>query len=143
MPLGIFLVLAVVAVIALPAQARSLLKLQLSRASGGSPAPEVVAPVYVEIFPKPRPPAPSVQLPCAGLLPSVPLSGESLSLPLHIRWVLLCGVWPQQAGVRVRIRFDMWEEIDMEQRPAVVVKEGLVALDLVLVLFVLGRFDGR
>lgn len=37
----------------------------------------------------------------------------------------------------------MWEEIDMEQRPAVVVKEGLVALDLVLVLFVLGRFDGR
>lgn len=71
------------------------------------------------------------------------MSGESLSLPLHIRWVLLCGVWPQQAGVRVRIRFDMWEEIDMEQRPAVVVKEGLVALDLVLVLFVLGRFDGR
>ena len=34
-------------------------------------------------------------------------------------------------------------EIDVEQRPAVVIEEGLVALDLVLVLFVLGRFDGR
>jgi len=45
--------------------------------------------------------------------------------------------------VRVRIRFDMWEEIDVEQRPAVVVEQRLVALDLVLVLFVLGRFDGR
>jgi hypothetical protein len=31
-------------------------------------------------------------------------------------------------GVRVRIRFDMWEEIDVEQRTAVVVEEGLVAL---------------
>lgn len=45
--------------------------------------------------------------------------------------------------MRARIRFDMWEEIDVEERPAVVVEEGLVALDLVLVLFFLGRFDGQ
>jgi hypothetical protein len=31
----------------------------------------------------------------------------------------------------------------VEQRPAVVVEEGLVALDLVFELSVLGRFDGR
>lgn len=72
------------------------------------------------------------------------MSGESLPLPLGIRWMLLCSPWPQQVGVRVRIRFDVWEEMDVEQRPAVVVEEGLVALDLVLVLvlFVIERFDG-
>jgi hypothetical protein len=58
--------------------------------------------------------------------------------------MLLSGPRPQEVGVRVRIRLDLWEEIDAEQRPAaVVVEEGLVASDLVLGLFVLGGFDGR
>lgn len=133
----------VVAVIALPVQARDLLELGLGRVPGGSPVHKVVAPVCVEVFLKPGPPAPPAQLPRAEFPPSVPLSGEGVPLLLGIHWELLCSPWAQQGGVRVRIRFDVWEEMDVEQRPAVVVEEGLVALDLVLVLFVVGRFDGR
>lgn len=90
-----------------PAQARGLLEIRLGCATGCPPAHKVVAPVCVKILVKPGLPTPSVQLPDAELLPSIPLPGEGLPRLFYLRWMLLSGPRPQQVGVRVRVRFDL------------------------------------
>lgn len=83
---------------------------------------------------------PVAQLPCAKLLPAIPLSGEYLPV-LRIRGVGVSRPRSQQVAIRVSIRLDLRKKTDREQRPGTVVEESMIALHLVLLRF--GRFGCR